>query len=197
MTALLRLTPGLALLAFTFLAPQSPTNAGWALDRAHSRVTFTVTKWGFVEVEGRFHDFTGTVFYDQRAPERSHIAWSVKVATVDTGEPARDRSLQAPEYLDAAHHPELRFASTSVRRVADNELDVAGTITIRGVAKPLTIRVHYGGRHDVPDEGTFDIFQTSFSINRYDFGVVGGSVLGPAISRDVKVTLIAAARHQP
>jgi hypothetical protein len=37
------------------------------------------------------------------------------------------------------------------------------------------------------------MFQTEFTLNRYDYGVVGGSLLGPAISRDVHVKLVAAA----
>src|SRR5262245_6307639 len=57
----------------------------WPIDRAHSRVTFTVTKWGFAEVEGRFFDFAGTIAYDAARPEASRVAWRVKVASVETG----------------------------------------------------------------------------------------------------------------
>jgi hypothetical protein len=46
----------------------------------------------------------------------------------------------------------------------------------------------------MPQEGTYAIFQSEFSIDRYDYAVVGGSLLGPAISREVHVKLIAAAR---
>ena len=74
-------------------------------------------------------------------------------------------------------------------------MDVTGTLTIRGAAKPLTVRVTYGGRHTVPEEGIYDTFTTTFTINRYDFGVVGGSWLGPAISRDVTITLRAVAKQ--
>ena len=166
----------------------------WTIDHAHSKVTFTVTKWGFVEVEGRFRDFTGTISYDAAQPERSQISWSVRVATVDTGEAARDHSLQGSEYFDAARNPEMSFVSTRVRSLGADQLEVSGTITIRGVAKPLAVQVRYGGRRQIQDIGAMDIFQTTFTINRYDFGIVGGSVLGPVISKDVKITLIAAAR---
>ncbi len=167
----------------------------WPIDHAHSRITFTVTKWGFAEVEGRFHDFSGEIAYNPARPELSHIDWRVTVGTVDTGEGARDRSLQAPEYFNAARFPEMRFASERVRASAGNTLEVTGTLTIKGVSRPLTIRVAYGGRHTVPSEGTYDTFTTSFTINRYDFGVVGGSLLGPAISREVTVRLIAVAKQ--
>jgi polyisoprenoid-binding protein YceI len=185
-------------LALAFNAFASPASAGgdhWPIDRRHSRVSFAVTKWGFAEVEGRFLDFSGVIAYNATRPEASHIEWTVRIATVDTGEVKRDQALQDAEYFDAAHYPLMQFVSERVQRSGANELDVAGTLTIKGVSKPLTVRVTYGGRHTVPSEGTFDTFKTSFTINRYDFGIVGGRVLGPAISTDVKVTLIAAARQ--
>lgn len=182
----------------TSIAALSTTSAGgdhWPLDRRHSRVSFTVTKWGFAEVEGRFLDFSGEVAYNATRPDFSHIEWTVRIATVDTGEAKRDQALQDPEYFDAAHHPLMQFVSDRVQSAGANELDVSGRLTIKGVSKPLTVRVVYGGRHIVPSEGTFDMFKTSFTINRYDFGVVGGRVLGPAISKEVKITLVAAARQ--
>ena len=99
-----------------------------------------------------------------------------------------------PEYFDAASHPELRFTSERVRALGPSELEAAGTITIRGKARPLTVRIAGGGRHAAPGEGMFEMFSTEFTVNRYDFGVVGGPVVGPVISRDVKVKIIAAVR---
>jgi polyisoprenoid-binding protein YceI len=166
----------------------------WRIDPAHSKITFTVTKWGFVEVEGRFHDFDGTILYDRDAPERSRVQWRVKVASVDTGEPRRDGALQEREYFDASRCPEISFVSSGVSAVSSDRLEVTGTITIRGTSKALTIEVAYGGRHDVPDLGPIEMFQTTFPVDRLDFGLVGGSVLGPVISREAKITVIAAAR---
>jgi polyisoprenoid-binding protein YceI len=191
------ITPMVAALACASLAIPRPADTAaepWHIDRAHSKITFTVSKWGFVEVEGRFRDFDGAIMYDRDAPERSHIQWRVKVASVDTGEPDRDRALQQREYFDAARYPEISFVSSRVREVAADRLEVTGTITIRGTSKPLTVQVAYGARHDVPDLGPMQIFQTTFRLNRLEFGLVGGSLLGPVISHQATITLIAAAR---
>ncbi|HJR58380.1 MAG TPA: YceI family protein [Vicinamibacterales bacterium] len=169
-------------------APTSP------IDKAHSRVTFTVTKWGFVEVEGRFHDFTGTIAFDERHPERSRVEWRVRIDSVETGAPNRDQALQGREYFDSARFPEMRFASQQVTPLGNGRYEVRGELTIRDQTRPLTIKATYGGSHAVPNEGTYAIFQTEFTIDRHDYGIVGGSVLGPIISRDVRVKLIAAAR---
>jgi polyisoprenoid-binding protein YceI len=183
------------LLLAVLLFPPTVLDAapGWAIDKAHSRVTFTVTKWGFVEVEGRFHDFSGTIAFDESHPELSRIDWRVRVSSVETGAPNRDKALQGDEYFDAARFPDMRFTSTSVTPREDGRLEVQGTMTIRDTSRPLTIECTYGGTHTVPHEGTYAMFQTEFTLNRCDYGVVGGSLLGPAISRDVHVKLVAAA----
>ena len=75
---------------------------------AHSRVTFAVTKWGFAEVEGRFHDFSGSIAYhpDNRPGRTSHGRCASPPS--HTGDVKRDQSLEDAEYFDAARHPELR-----------------------------------------------------------------------------------------
>jgi polyisoprenoid-binding protein YceI len=168
---------------------------GWPIDRAHSRVTFTVTKWDFVEVEGRFFDFTGTIAYAPGRPEASHVDWRVRVASVETGAPRRDKALQSAEYFDAARYPEMRFVSDRVTVTAPNQLEVHGVLTIRGQSKPIIVPVAYGGVHTIPGEGTFEAFQTEFTLNRNDYGVKGGTVLGLAISSDVHVKLTAVVNH--
>jgi polyisoprenoid-binding protein YceI len=166
-----------------------------AIDRAQSQVTFTVTKWGFLDVEGRFDEFDGTIVYDAARPEASRIDWRVKVASVDTDEPKRDQSLQASEYFDAARHPELTFVSDRVTRAGPDQLDVQGRITIRDRTRPLTVQVRHATLPGAPGAQAVERFETQFTINRYDFGVVGGRVLGPVISRDVRVKLVIVGRR--
>lgn len=176
-------------------ASPPPSPDAWRIDKAHSRVTFTVTKWGFSEVEGRFLDFGGTIRYVADHPEQSRVEWRVRIASVETGAPSRDKALQSFEYFDAEHYPEMTFVSEHIRSIAPNQLEVQGQMTIRGKTRSLTVRVLCGGTHPVPNEGTYEMFQTEFIVNRHDYGVVGGSLLGPAISEEVRIKLIAAAWH--
>jgi len=164
------------------------------IDRSQSRVSFMVTKWGFLEVEGLFHDFSGVVVYDPQRPEASRIEWRVKVASVKTDERNRDESLQQPEYFDAARYPDLTFVSDRVSAVGPAELEVQGRITIKGRTKPLTVRVRHATRNEARMQQPVERFETEFTINRYDFGIVGGSVLGPVISREARVRILIVGR---
>lgn len=172
----------------------SAQSENWQIDPAHSKVTFTVTKFGFIDVEARFLQFNGTITYDPVNVERSKIDWRIKVSSVESGEKKRDASMQESEYFDAARHPKLIFTSSTVASAGKDLLRVTGTLTMRGVSKPLTVQVRYGGRHAVPQQGTFEIFHTEFTVNRRDFGITAGTYYSPLISNEVRVKLTAASR---
>ena len=182
-----------ALVAFTAAVPSArsadvgvaePTT--WTIDGSRSDVRFTVTKFGFEDVTGIFHESEGTIQYEPDHPERSRIDWRIKVASVTTQATNRDKSLQNPEYFDAARHPYLSFVSQSVRGLPGGRLEVSGQLTMRGVTRPLVTTVNVVNRGPTPS------FETAFEVNRYDFGIAGGSVMGRLIGRTVRVRLVAA-----
>jgi polyisoprenoid-binding protein YceI len=162
-----------------------PPAGTWGIDPSRSVVQFTVTKLGFEDVTGTFRDFSGTVRYDAANPAGSSVEWRVKVGSVKTDASNRDRSLQSVEYFDAANHPEMTFRSERVRPLGDGRLQVDGPITIKGRSRPLSIVVEPAERG----------FETRFELNRHDFDIVGGSVMGRLIGRTVRVRLLAVARE--
>jgi polyisoprenoid-binding protein YceI len=88
-----------------------------------------------------------------------------------------------PEYFDARRHPELIFESTRVRFFGPGRLEVTGHITMRGVSRPMTTVVRYSGPDAAP------VFETEFEVDRYDFGIAGGRVMGRLIGRTVRIRL--------
>jgi polyisoprenoid-binding protein YceI len=165
---------------------ERPPAGTWRLDPARSVVEFTVTKLGYEDVTGRFFDFTGSVRYDPGRPADSSVEWTVKVGSVKTDASNRDRALQSVEYFDAARYRELTFRSERVRPLANDFLQVDGAITIKGVTRPLSIVV------TPADRG----FESRFELDRYDFGIRGGTVMGRLIGRKVRVRLLAVAARE-
>ena len=164
------------------------TAGTWRIDPARSDVRFTITKLGFEDVTGVFRESEGEIRYDPARPTASSIEWRVRVASVLTDASNRDRALQSEVYFDAGRHPYLSFASRSVRARDAATLDVSGDITIRGTTRPLTISVRPRSTADGP------AFETDFAIDRYDFGVVGGTFFGRLIGREARIHLVAAVR---
>lgn len=163
-----------------------PAAGVWRIDPARSDVRFTITKLGYEDVTGVFRESEGEIRYDPARPADSSIQWRVKVASVLTDASNRDRALQSDAYFDAVRHPLLSFVSREVRGSADGTLEVAGDITIRGVTRPITVTV----RPRMTTGGP--AFETDFTIDRYEFGVVGGSVMGRLIGREARLHLLAA-----
>ena len=180
LTALLSFVP-----ATERVAVEGPPSGTWALDPRRSVVQFTVTKLGFEDVTGTFTDFSGIVRYDAANPSNSSVQWRVRVESVKTDARNRDQSLQQAEYFDAARHPEMTFRSERVR-VVDGRLQVDGSITIKGTSRPVSTTVE-------PVDGGFE---TRFELNRYDFGITGGRVMGRLIGRTVRVRLVAVATEE-
>jgi polyisoprenoid-binding protein YceI len=169
----------LGLSAVTSVAPDPVRVAG-------TNVQFMVTKLGFANVTGHFREFDADIRYDAAHPEQSVVRWRVRVASVDTGERDRDRSIQSADYFAAAQHPELTFSSRSVRVAGEGRLEVTGDISIRGVIKRITVPVviaNQNGRRS---------FVSDFELDRYDFNIRGGSVMSRLIGRTVRVHLAAA-----
>jgi polyisoprenoid-binding protein YceI len=163
-----------------------PAAAVLRIDPARSEARFTVTKLGYEDVTGVFRESEGEIRYDPARIESSSIQWRVRVGSVKTDASNRDRALQSVEYFDAKNHPYLSFVSRNVRAGTGGLIEVAGDITIRGVTRPLTISVRPHATAAGP------AFETDFEVNRYDFGVAGGSMMGRLIGSKVRVHLLAA-----
>lgn len=167
-------------------APRATAPSGaWRIDPAVSLVQFTVTKFGFADVTGRFTDFSGTIRYDAANPRNSAVEWAVRVASVRTGEPGRDSSLQAAEYFDAQRYPELRYRSLAVLPGDGSSLQIEGELTMKGITRVQRLVA-------TPVDGGFE---TSFTVDRFDFDIAGGTVMRRIVGRTVQVRLVAIARR--
>lgn len=179
-TGLITLAAALALLLPAEGRAPAPA---FALDPARSIAQFTVTKLGYADVTGRFTRMEGELRWDPAAPETASIRWRAGVASVVSGATNRDRTLQEPEYFDAARHPWLMFESTRVSRAGPGRLEVAGNLTMRGTTRPVTVAVRHSGSASAP------VFETAFAVDRYDYGIVGGRIMSRLIGRTAHVYL--------
>lgn len=160
--------------------PQAPA---FAIDPARSVAQFTASKLGFAEVTGRFTRMEGEVRWHPAAPDTGFVRWRIEVASVVTDATNRDRTLQEPEYFDAARHPWLTFESTRVSRAGPGRLEVTGNLTMRGTTRPVTVTVRHSESASAP------VFETTFEVDRYDYGIVGGRFFKRLIGHTVRIDL--------
>jgi len=161
MKRLLLLLPLLAL-------PLCAEPARYSVQPVYTSLRFSIVKWGVLKEEGIFRDFDGALVYDPAHPESARIDVVAKTASLDTKNETRDRVVTSDDFLDAARYPTIEFHSTGV----DHNF-VTGNLTIHGTTRRVRFPVTSLGAHEIPKVGKLAGFETTFTINRRDYGVLG------------------------
>ncbi|MCS7065020.1 MAG: YceI family protein, partial [Fimbriimonadales bacterium] len=131
---------------------------------------------------------------DERNPTNSSVELEIDANSVDTGNSQRDDHLRSPDFFNARQFPKITFKSTSVRKLNNNTLEVKGNLTMRGVTRPLTVRVTYVGKGRNARGQEIIGFETTFTIQRSQFGVSYG--LNGGLADEVRVTVAVEAIRQ-
>ena len=162
----------------------------FAIDKSHSEVEFQVRHL-ITRVRGKFTDFAGTVVFDAERPDASSVSFSVNTASIDTSAPDRDTHLRSEDFFFVEKFPTLTFTSSHVVRKGAAQFEVTGTLTIRGVAKEITLPVTFLGAAKDPWGNDRTGFETAITINRKDFGLMWNAALeagGFLVGDDVKIS---------
>jgi len=166
------------------------------VDKAHSEALFTVRHL-ITRVGGRFRDLEGAIQYEEDHPERSSVRVVIQAASVDTNEPDRDKHLRSADFFDVETHPTIVFQSNRVVKTAKG-FDVAGTLTIRGISKAITLPVVFDGFAKDPWGNLRAGFETEFTINRKEFQLnwnaaleTGGFLVGDKVQVTLSIQAIA------
>lgn len=179
------------------LTATSVMAATYDLDKAHTQVGFSVKHLMVSTAKGEFRDFTGSFDFDESKSAIKDIDVTIQVASVDTREPKRDEHLKSPDFFDAAKFPTMTFKSEGTTVKEGKASKIKGTLTIKGVSKPVTLDLTYNGRQTDPWGVTHSGFNLTGKINRKDFGVAwnaplaktgldkGGVVVGEEVTIDI------------
>ncbi|HEX9147909.1 MAG TPA: YceI family protein [Thermoanaerobaculia bacterium] len=176
----------------------SETAKTYVIDKTHSDVSFQVRHL-VTKVRGRFADFDAEIRAVPEAPEESSVRFAIRTASVDTDLPDRDQHLRSADFFDADEHPEITFVSSRIRSAGDDRYDVTGLLTLRGVAREMTLPVSFLGFVSDPWGNEKAGFETEVVLNRKDFGMVwnaaldnGGVVLGDKVTVSISLEAVRA-----
>lgn len=163
------------------------TAGTWAIDPAHTDVSFSVRHLGVAKVRGRFDDVRGEIVTAEN-PLDSTVNVTIKTASFDTRNEQRDAHVRGAEFLDVENYPDMTFRSTGIRQDGE-EFVISGELTVRGVSKPVELRTEVGGFAPEGPAGSPVLgLSASTDVNRSDFGVEGGAA-GAILSDRVKIEI--------
>ena len=146
-------------------SPATARGQKYVINAQNSKIEFVGSKVTGKET-GSFGDFSGEVDY-AGTPENSRVNITIKLDSITTASPGLDKHLKTADFFDVAKFPEASFVSTAIKAGGENGAShtVTGNLTMHGVTKaitfPATINV-------TPEAATVE---SSFSINRKDFGI--------------------------
>lgn len=170
-----------------FISAGSPDKI-FKVRKEDSHIGFSIYKWLVIKEEGRFKDFNGTIRYDESNPRATQVEFTIQTASVDSRNENRDGAIRGEEFLNVKQYPTMTFKSTNAWMKGKDSLFADGDITIRGVTKRITIPVKVTGVANAGREiGTVAGFESTFAINREDFGVARG---WDVIGKDVTINLL-------
>jgi polyisoprenoid-binding protein YceI len=161
----------------------------WKLDPTHSSASFAVKHMVVATFRGRFENLDATLTVDEQGAGQL-------VGTVDASSiVVKDENLQAhlgsPDFFDTERYPELRFASTAIRRDGE-ELVIDGELTIKDHTHAVEARGTITDPHETLGGAVKIGVTLETIIDRTQFGLEWNAPLpkgGFAVSDDVKLTV--------
>ncbi len=171
---------------------------------ATSRFALEIYKTGLMSGKKHlflFERYAGALEYNSTSPERSKIDVNVEAASfvvkddwvsASQAKSIRDEA-EGKNGLDLAKHSTIRFVSSSIVRAGEG-FTVQGTLTIRGIEKPVTVNVTM----KPGDAGTIR-FEGKAEVKLKDYGIkpptAALGAIGTRNEMAVAFTLIAMARR--
>jgi polyisoprenoid-binding protein YceI len=193
--AALALTAGAAEAQAISASPAAVQAGSYKLDPAHSKITWSVTHFGFSTYVGQFASVNGTLKLNPKAPANDAVNVTVDTGSIGTLNPALDTHLKSKEFLDVATFPTAAFKATKVTVTGERTANIDGQLTLHGVTRPVVVHAVFNQGGANPLDKKYSLgFAGSAKIKRSEFGI---TAYVPAISDDVTLTIEAEFKAVP
>ena len=128
------------ILAAVAAAPALAAPETFVVDSNHSFPSFSYNHLGYSIQMSRFDKATGTVTLD-KAAKTAAVDIVIDTKSVNTGSATFNEHIQGEDFLDTAKHPTATFKSTKVVFEGDKPVSIDGNLTLKGVTRPVTLKV--------------------------------------------------------
>ena len=186
---MMKMIYGALALALPLAAVANPEN--YTIDPTHSYAYFEVEHLGVSHLRGRF-DRTSGKFVVDRVAKSGSVELNIESASVSTGDNVKgsrprtlDDHLKTADFFNVAEFPRVSFKSTGVKFAGDSPAEIAGSLTLLGVTKPVTLKVERWACKDNPmSKKPMCGGNVTATLKRTDFGMKYGV---PAIGDEIRL----------
>lgn len=163
--------PVLAFALAVMAMPASAATEQYAIDEAHTFVTFEVSHIGYAWIPGTFNDVSGTFTYDPENRSNSSAQFTVKTASFDTEHAKRDKHLRSDEFFNVSKWPEATFRSTAYEPTGEDTAILRGDLTIKGKTNPVEFQVQELAAREDPWGNFRRAFKATTEIDMRDWNI--------------------------
>ena len=122
-------------------------------------------------VKGEFRSFNASLESVGTDFSKAKVTATVDADSIFTNNTDRDNHLKSADFFDVENHKELTFEGTSFTKLDDDNYQLKGDLTIKGVTKEINLDVEFGGIAKDPWGNEKAGFSISGKINRKDWGL--------------------------
>lgn len=162
----------------------------WVLDPTHSEIDFKVRHMMITNVKGEFRVFNAVILTEGDDFSKGSVELNIESGSVFTNNNDRDKHLKSADFFDAENHKELKFTSSSLTKLDDDNYKLNGILDFRGIKKQVSFDVEFGGINKDPWGNLKAGFSLSGKINRKDWGLNWNAALetgGVLVSDEVRI----------
>jgi len=162
-------------------------SGAYGLDKTHGYVSFSYSHLGFSNPSVGFNEFDVDLQLDADNPQNSSFEVVIDAASIDSRVAEFDEHLRAEGYFDVANHKQITFTSTAIEMTSEQHATITGVLTIKGVAKPVTLQavLNKAGMHPLKRVPAIGV-SASATILRSDWGL---SKYVPMVSDEVTLNI--------
>lgn len=128
------------LVSFAAAAPALAAPEVYNVEGTHTFPRFSYSHFGLSTQLSKFDKTTGTVTLD-KAAKTGAVDITIDMTSVNTGFDVFNGHIQGEDFLDTAKYPTATFKSTKVTFEGDKPVAIDGNLTIKGVTKPVMLKV--------------------------------------------------------
>lgn len=163
----------------------------WTIDHAHSEITFKVKHMMISQVKGEFKKFDATIWSDGNDFSHAKVEAEIDALSISTNNEYRDNHLKSGDFFGTENFKNITFSGSKIVKVGDDDYELVGILTIKGISKEIKLNVDLGGFITDPDGKEKVGFSFSGKINRQDFQVNWNATMeagGVVVGDDVKIS---------
>lgn len=140
---------------------------------ARGSIDFAIGDSKIFRTTGSFKEWQGLVLVDDADVARSTVQVNVNTNSIQMMDTQQSEMLKDADFFDVAKFPKMTYRSSKVTRTSDSTLKVEGTITLRGITRPMELMVSVTDRKpDAAAGARYARFHAEGTLKRSEFGMV-------------------------